>query len=338
MEDAAPGTCRPAGPLLPRHAGRRRRRWGASRAARILAGLVLVLVLVGLGGCGREGLPRDGHGGPGAGALVPASSREEPAGSHASPQGGPPGPPAGPGEGPPGGTEILVAAAASLQEVMEEAAAAFGRVRPGIRVRFHFGSSGALAAQVEAGAPVDLLVAAGRPPVDRLIRAGLAAPGDVRVLAGNRLVLVAPAGPGPAGPGTRVRSWADLAGDQVRRVALGDPAHVPAGQYGRQVLEHLGLWPAVASRLVLDQDVRQVLHHVAAGAADAGIVYATDAATAPGVRVVAEAPPGSHDPIVYPLVIPRSAPQPQAARVFADFLLGPEVWAILDEHGFAPPP
>ncbi|ADU50588.1 molybdenum ABC transporter, periplasmic molybdate-binding protein [Thermaerobacter marianensis DSM 12885] len=334
-------------------------------AARALAAGLAALVL--LSGCGggpvRPEEPAGGAGGAGAGGAG-AGPRAEPALAEAG---------AGRGRGE---TVILVAAAASLQDALQDAAEAFRRVHPAIRVQFTFGSSGALAAQVEAGAPVDLFVAAGRDPVDRLVRRGLADPGAVRVVAGNRLVLVVPAGrpmPGrsvtgrvgagrPTGGGTgsgagtgpgagsgqgagsgagmapEAGLWMNLAGDGIRRIALGDPAHVPAGRYGRQVLEHLGLWARVQPKLVLDQDVRQVLQHVAAGAADAGIVYATDAATAKGVAVVAEAPPGSHEPIVYPLVVPRTAVHPEAARALADWLAGAEGQAIFARYGFLPPP
>ena len=226
---------------------------------------------------------------------------------------------------------LLVSAAASLQDALQEAAARFTARHPGVAVDFNFGSSGALARQIEAGAPADLFIAAGPQPVGDLVARGLVDRADVRTLCRNRLVLVVPAdGPSPVG------GWADLDAAAVRRVAVGDPAHVPAGQYGRQVLRHLGLWEAVRPKLVLESDVRAVLRHVAAGAVEAGIVYRTDALSSPAVRVVAEAPPGSHDPIVYPLVVLKTTPHRQAADALAAFLTGPEGQEVLARHGFLP--
>lgn len=224
-----------------------------------------------------------------------------------------------------------MAAAASLQDALQDAAAAFAQERPDVAVRFTFGSSGALAQQIAAGAPVDLFVAAGQAPMDQLVRQGAVDPGAVRPLAGNQVVLVA-----PRAGGIPLRSWDDLKDPRVRRIAVGDPAHVPAGQYGQQVLQHLGLWEAVQPKLVLDQDVRQVLQHVAVGEAQAGIVYATDAATSPQVAVVAPAPAGSHRPVVYPMAVVRTARQPAAAQAFAEFLLSDRGQALLQRHGFTP--
>src|SRR5690606_3655684 len=139
---------------------------------------------------------------------------------------------------------------------------------------------------------------AGQQPMDMLVEKGLVDRDAVHVLARNQVVLIVPR----SGTAT-VRGWQDLSSGEIRRIAIGDPAHVPAGQYGRQALEHLGLWERVNAELVLDQDAREVLNQVAAGEAQAGIVYRTDAATSDRVVVAAEAPPNSHAPVVYPLAV-----------------------------------
>ena len=175
-----------------------------------------------------------------------------------------------------------------------------------------------------------LFVAAGTQPMEKLVSQGLVDPAGVRPVAGNRLVLIAPKDQ------PSIRGGADLGGDGVRRLAIGDPAHVPAGQYARQTLTRLGLWTAVQPKLVRDQDVRQVLQHVAAGEAQAGIVYRTDAAATGGVAVVAEAPPGSHDPVIYPMAVVRGARHGEAARRLAGFLLSDTGQRIFRQHGFEP--
>ncbi|MBX6378381.1 MAG: molybdate ABC transporter substrate-binding protein [Clostridia bacterium] len=227
--------------------------------------------------------------------------------------------------------EVVVSAAASLQDALRTAASEFEQQRPGTTVHFNFGSSGALARQIEAGAPVDVFVAAGQQPMDMLVQKGLVDPGAVRILARNQVVLIAPR----SGAGV-IQGWQELADERVRRIAVGDPAHVPAGQYGKEVLEHLGLWEAVTAKLVLDQDVREVLHHVEIGEAGAGIVYRTDAATSDRVVVVAEAPPASHRPVVYPLATVQESRHPAEARAFADFLVSDRGQAVLQRYGFLP--
>jgi molybdate transport system substrate-binding protein len=146
----------------------------------------------------------------------------------------------------------------------------------------------------------------------------------------NRLVLIAPKN--NAGP----NSFQDLAGPNVKLIALGEPASVPAGDYGRQVLESLHVWQSVQSKLVLAKDVRQVLSYVETGNADAGIVYATDAHESASVRITATAPPASHTTVVYPAAVVKTSQHVAAAREFLTFLVGPDAKAIFARHGFLP--
>jgi molybdate transport system substrate-binding protein len=120
----------------------------------------------------------------------------------------------------------------------------------------------------------------------------------------------------------------------VRLIAMGDPASVPAGQYGKQVLAALHLADKVASKLVLGNDVRQVLTYVETGNADAGLVYATDAKISGKVRIVATAPESTHDPIVYPAAVVKASRNEEAARRFIEFLSSPTAQAIFQKYGF----
>jgi len=117
-------------------------------------------------------------------------------------------------------------------------------------------------------------------------------------------------------------------------IALGDPASVPAGQYGRQTLIALHLLDTLNSKLVFAKDVRQVLTYVETGNADAGLVYATDAQASGKVRVVATAPESSHDPIVYPAAVVKGTQNEDTARKFLDYLSSPVARAIFVRHGF----
>jgi len=223
---------------------------------------------------------------------------------------------------------LTVSGAASLQNALAPIAAACQRQYPHIRIEVNFGGSGALAQQIADGAPVDVFVSAAPQPMDRLEARGLVLTGTRRNLLRNEIVLIAPLN--SAVP----RSFADLADAQIKLVAIGDPATVPAGDYARQVLTALNLWSRVQSKLVLGKDVRQVLGYIETGNADAGIVYATDARQSGRVRVAAVAPADTHTPVVYPVAVLRGTRNPAAARTFAAFLSGPEARAIFTAQGF----
>ena len=225
-------------------------------------------------------------------------------------------------------TTLTVSAAASLQDALGQVADAYRARHPGTKIDFNFGGSGALAQQIEDGAPVDVFLSAAPGPMDRLAARGLLAEGTRRDVLRGEIVLVAPR------ENPDLKSFAALCQSQVKLVALADTASVPAGMYGKQVLTALGLWGCVQGKLVLAKDVRQVLSYVETGNADAGIVYETDARQSARVRVAAVAPEGTHAPVVYPMAVLRGARDPAAAREFAAFLTGPEARAIFVAQGF----
>lgn len=228
------------------------------------------------------------------------------------------------------GPSLTVSAASSLRMAMEEIQRAFAVQNPSARIVFNFGASGALRQQIEQGAPVDVFLPAASRQMDDLAAQGLLAPGTRRNLLVNEVVLIAPIGR------EQPRDFAGLASRELRFVVLGDPASVPAGEYGQQVLQSLGLWERVAPRLVLAKDVRQVLTYVQAGNADAGIVYASDASGAELVRVVATAPNGTHRPILYPVAVLAGTREPALAREFVAFLSSRAAESVFRKFGFLP--
>lgn len=225
---------------------------------------------------------------------------------------------------------LTASVAASLQNAMQELEPIFEREQPGVRLNFNFGGSGTLAQQIERGAPADVFVSAAPKPMDGLAAKGLLVAGTRRDLLRNRIVLIVPKqNPGP-------NSFAELAGSSVKMLALGDPGSVPAGEYGRQVLQALHVWDGVQSKLVLAKDVRQVLSYVETGNADAGIVYATDARESNAVRVAATAPEGTHAPIIYPAAVIQGSKNGEAARAFVEFLAGSTARSVYSRLGFTP--
>ena len=233
-------------------------------------------------------------------------------------------------------TAPTVLAAASLQEALTEAADAFARARHP-RPVLAFAASSALARQVQAGAPADMFVSADEQWMDALASKRLIVAASRRDLASNALVLIE-----PASARTRLviaRGFALARALGSGRLALADPAAVPAGIYARAALTSLGVWPSVAGRVAAAENVRAAMALVERGQAPLGVVYATDAMASAKVRVVARFPASSHPRIAYPvaLIAPINGrvANPEA-ELFRRFLLGRDGQAILRRHGFGP--
>ena len=225
---------------------------------------------------------------------------------------------------------LTVSAAASLKDALTEIDRGFERAQPGVRVELNSGASGMLEVQIEKGAPVDAFISAAPEPMDALAAKGLLLP-ETRVdLLRNELVLIVPK------DSKNVAAFRDLQRPDVRIVAMGDPRTVPAGVYAQQVLTAMGIYTNVKSKAVLATDVRQVLADVETASADAGLVYATDAAISRQVRVVAAAPAGTHQAIVYPGAVLRDAMHPDVVRAYLLFLRSPAARAIFSRYGFLP--
>lgn len=222
---------------------------------------------------------------------------------------------------------ITLSAAASLQDAIVEIEASYQTSSGNVEFRNNFGSSGTLAREIEDGAPVDAFLSAAAKPMNDLDSKGLIEPGTRLNLLRNSLVLIAP-------HDSQLKGFDGLEDKSVRLIAMGDPASVPAGQYGKQTLASLHLDEKLQSKLVLGKDVRQVLTYVETGNADAGLVYATDALVSSRVRVVAVAPDTSHDPIIYPAAVIKTSTNKEAARSFIEYLESSAAKAIFIKHGF----
>jgi molybdate transport system substrate-binding protein len=193
----------------------------------------------------------------------------------------------------------------------------------------NFAAAGTLQQQIEQGAPADVFFSPGVKQMNTLEEEGLIL-ADTRLdLLNNKLVLIV-----PANSTLNITEFADLLNDNVEQIALGDPEFVPAGAYGKQAFELLGIWEEVQPKLILCSDVRQVLAYVESGNVDAGIVYLTDAAISSAVKVAANAPDEINAKIVYPLAVVTASTNVEAAKDYIDFLCGDEAKAIFEEYGF----
>ncbi len=224
-------------------------------------------------------------------------------------------------------TSLSISAAASLRDAITEVEASYKLTHTRLEFQNNFGSSGTLAVQIDQGDPADVFISAAAKPMDDLEAKGLIVAATRRNLLQNTLALITPLD-------STLKGFQDLTAASVRTIALGDPASVPAGQYGRQTLASLHLLDQLSTKLVLAKDVRQVLAYVETGNADAGLVYATDARISSKVRVVAIAPDSAHDPIVYPVAVLKGTHNEVEARDFVESLRSPAARAIFVKYGF----
>lgn len=222
--------------------------------------------------------------------------------------------------------EITVSAAASLTEPFTAIGSAFADAHPGAEVTFTFDSSGALATQIESGAPVDVFASADTTNMDRLVTGGLVE-GDATVFARNRLAIVV-----KAGNPKQVSGLGDLA--DVGVVALcADTA--PCGKYAAEVLGRARV-TIPEDQVTRGQNAKATLSAVGSGDADAGIVYVTDVATSTGVEAV-DIPDDDNAVVSYPIGVVAASARPEIARAFVEFVAGAEGQALLGGAGFSAP-
>jgi molybdate transport system substrate-binding protein len=224
---------------------------------------------------------------------------------------------------------VVVFAAASLKNALDAIVVEW-RKETGRQATISYAASSTLAKQIENGAPADMFISADLDWMDYLDQRQLIDHKTRLSLLGNALVLIAPndsKAQVTIAPGFAL---AGLLGDG--KLAMADPVSVPAGKYGRSALTKLGAWDAVASRVAAAENVRAALLLVARGEAPLGIVYRTDAAAAPGVRIIGTFPPDTHPPIVYPIALTNSG-NPGAAALEA-YLQGKRAHDLFAAQGF----
>ncbi|MBC9785135.1 molybdate ABC transporter substrate-binding protein [Heliobacterium chlorum] len=222
---------------------------------------------------------------------------------------------------------LTISAAASLKDAMTELQVMYTQAKPNVTITYNFGASGSLQRQIEEGAPVDLFISAASKQMNDLQTKDLIDASSRIDLLENEVVLVAP-------KDSSLSDFTDLAGTKVKKLALGEPQSVPAGQYAQEVLTKLNIAEAVKSKSVFAKDVRQVLTYVESGNTEAGIVYETDAKTSDKVKTIAKAPQGSHSPILYPLAVVKASKNQAAANDYAQFLQGEQAKAVFEKYGF----
>ena len=226
--------------------------------------------------------------------------------------------------------KLIVFAAASLKDALDEANAAYRREK-GQGTATYYAASSTLAKQIEAAAPADVFISADLDWMDYLAKRNSIKPQTRANLLGNRLVLIAPANSAvkldiaPSFPLARALGNG--------RLAIADPNGVPAGRYAKAALESLGVWSSVANKLAPAENVRATLALVSRGEAPVGIVYQTDAVADKGVKIVGTFPDNTHPPIIYPIAVVAASTN-RGAPGYVAFLKSPTAGPIFEKQGF----
>ena len=227
--------------------------------------------------------------------------------------------------------EILVAAAASLQYVMEDKIQpAFEKENPDIQLSFTFDSSGKLQTQIEEGADADVFFSAAMKQMNALEDEGLVDADSVAELLENKIALIV-----PKDSTLGITGFEDIT--KADKIALGDPESVPVGQYSKEAFENLGMWDDVEAKTSFGTNVTEVLSWVASGSADAGVVYLTDATTSDQydqVKIVGYAPEGSVSKVIYPVGVVSASTKKDAAQKFVNYLGTDDALSFFAEYGF----
>ncbi|QSF45837.1 molybdate ABC transporter substrate-binding protein [Paenibacillus tianjinensis] len=224
-------------------------------------------------------------------------------------------------------TEIIVSAAASLQDSLDKIAVLYERQHPDVDLVFNYGASGNLQKQIEQGAPADLFFSAGDKQMKALVDGGLISVN--KELLKNELVLVV-----PSDSKTSITTITQLTDKSFKKVAVGQPESVPAGQYAQQSLTAKKVWDTVQSKLVFAKDVRQVLSYVETRNADAGFVYKTDALTSGKVKIALTVGANVHKAINYPVGIVKDSDHQTEAKAFYNYVQTQEAGSIFTGYGF----
>jgi molybdate transport system substrate-binding protein len=226
--------------------------------------------------------------------------------------------------------ELNVSAALSLTDALKTINDLYMQENKNVKIVANFASSGTLQKQIEQGAPADVFISAAAAQMDALQKQQLIVDETRKNLLNNKVVLIV-----LANSSLRLSSFNDLVSDKVAKIAIGDPKSVPAGTYGKEAFDMLGITEKLQPKLILGGDVRQVLAYVESGNVDAGIVYSTDAAISKSVKIVANAPDAVNAKIVYPVAVIKSSKVVDVSKTYMSFLFSNNAKTIFEKYGFS---
>jgi len=229
----------------------------------------------------------------------------------------------------PASVELNVCAGVGLTDVLTEINELYMKEINNVTIVANFAAAGTLQQQIEQGAPADVFFSPGAKQMDALQNGGLIINETRQNLLNNKIVLVV-----PNDSTLNISDFMDLLNGDVKQIAIGDPEFVPAGTYGMQTLDFFGITEQLQPKLILCNDVRQVLNYVESGNVNAGIVYATDAAITDKVKVVADAPDEVNSKIFFTIAIIKATKNVETAKAYINFLFGSEAKGVFEKYGF----
>lgn len=229
-------------------------------------------------------------------------------------------------------TEINVSAAMGLKEALLDIQKEYEQAHPNVKIVYNFAAAGVLATQIDNGAKCDVFISASMKQINDLKAVKLIDSVDVKNIVGDRLVLVVQKG-NPLG----LKTFNDLARVDVKKIGFGEINTMPAGQYGKECLENMGIWNIVEPKIVMGRNVREVVAYVESGDADAAVAFSTVAAHIKNVEIAASSPSGTHKPVIFPGAIINTTKNKVEASKFLDYLKEKQASAIFSSYGFADP-
>jgi molybdate transport system substrate-binding protein len=229
--------------------------------------------------------------------------------------------------GPALGGEVNLSIAASLKDVMNELSEGFTGQNPSVKLLKNYGGSGALAKQIENGAPADIFISANPKWMDYLNDRKLMETASIRIFVYNTLVFVGV-------PEKNVMSMQDLL--QLEKIAIGSPKSVPAGEYALEALTKAGIEKQLEKKLVMAKDVRECLMYAERGEVDGAFVYMTDAMQAKQAKILFRVPENLYPRVTYPMGSTLTGAKNKDAEAFYKYLLGRDAKGVLEKYGFRP--
>lgn len=219
--------------------------------------------------------------------------------------------------------------AASLTDAINELKEIYEENYPKITLQPSYASSGDLQSQIQESTPSDVFISTAQKQMDTLEEKNLLKDGTSETLLINKVVLIT-----PKDIDLNIKTVEDLKDDKIKQIAIGDPAHVPIGQYTEEMFQSLDLWNDLENKFRLATSVRTVLDWVETGEVDAGLVYMTDAMTSDSVKIITEVPKDSHKEVSYPIAMIKDSENKKEVQDFIDFMYTDGAKKVLEDHGF----
>jgi molybdate transport system substrate-binding protein len=221
--------------------------------------------------------------------------------------------------------EVNLSIAASLKEVINELSDSFAKKNPAVKFLKNYGASGALAKQIENGAPADIFISANTEWMDYLKNKNMVDTGSISTFTYNTLVF--------AGIDGKASSMQDL--PKLEKIAIGSPKSVPAGEYAMEALRKAGIDKQLEKKLVMARDVRECLMYAERGEVDGAFVYRTDALQAKQARILFTVHRELYSQVTYPMGLTAAGAKNGEAQDFYRFLRSEEAKTVLLKYGFA---